>query len=100
MMPVQIQIPTLPHLETFVNGYKYRLQDILFSLLFQTHDNQDKFIIRVGTGESSPILKELYGKDHEVPLTIDVTTEFLWMQWSTNNKDVKKGIVGTVKRLD
>ena len=33
-------------------------------------------------------------------MTIDVTTEFLWMQWSTNNKDVKKGIVGTVKRLD
>ena len=51
-----------------------------------------------GTGPSSPILYDLCGTHDD--LTVDFNTEFLWMQWSTNNNDAKDGISGYIQRFD
>ena len=52
----------------------------------------------VGIGPSSPILYDLYGTHSSIE--VEVNTEFLWLQWSTNNKDAKDGVQGYVQRKD
>ena len=51
-----------------------------------------------GTGPSSPILYDLCGTHDD--FAVDFNTEFLWMQWSTNNKDAKDGVNGYIQRFD
>ena len=70
--------------------------DIYF--LLQTFDCNDRFYIMAGTGPSSPILYDLCGTHDD--LTVDFNTEFLWMQWTTNNKDAKDGVNGYIQRFD
>ena len=52
----------------------------------------------VGTGPSSPRIYNLHGT-HSAK-TVEITTEFLWMQSITNEHTTEKGVKGYVQRLD